>query len=324
MSLLIQKAGILDTIQDDGRYGFQQLGINPGGTMDRIAMRVVNMLVGNDAKEAVLEMHYPSSAIVFEEDSLVAVSGADFSVTINGRELPLNQPAFVQKNSVLQTGKRNKGARLYLAIAGGVQSAEWLGSNSTDSLVGSGGFEGRALQKGDRIFLQKKIKHSFPETALQLLPWQANTRDLYRNAVIRFTVGRDWHELSDHSKIHFTSEQQCISASSNRMGYRLEGPVLERTDQDEKISSAVTRGAIQLLPSGQLIILMADHQTTGGYPVMGHIISADFPSLAQFSPGENFLLQPVTMAEAEYTFARQQLDLQQLQNACNFRLQQYR
>ncbi|MDB5211228.1 MAG: biotin-dependent carboxyltransferase family protein [Sediminibacterium sp.] len=324
MSLHIIKHGLLDLVQDAGRYGYQHLGINPGGVMDSIAMHVANILVGNDPSEAVLEMHFPAAEIEFEETLLIALAGADLSASVDAKEIPVLTPVIIQKGSVLHFGRKQNGARIYLAACGGFAAEEWLGSFSTHTKVKAGGFEGRALQKNDRINLKEKQQPvlSADQTA-KIFPWRANVSDMYREHSFRFIPGNEYWSLDETSKHKLAKETFVISRENDRMGYRLGGVSLQMTATTELISTAVARGTMQLLPDGQLIILMADHQTTGGYPRVGHIITADISSLAQMQAGEKFSLEQVTLADAENLLLKQQMDLQQLQNACNFRLQEY-
>lgn len=322
MSIRVQKPGLLDTLQDRGRYGYQQSGINPGGVMDLSAMRIANMLVGNDPATAVLEMHFPAAVLLFETTTLIALSGADFSPEVEGREVPLHQPVLVKKGAVLQCKKQRKGARMYLAVAGGFVAEQWLHSASTQLQVKAGGFAGRALQKQDSLLLKHANRYSLPEPlqVFETLPWRADIDGVYHEGPIRCIAG---NELDDDSRQLLTDSVFQISRDSNRMGYRLQGPPLPSNLRDELVSTAVTRGTMQLLPSGQLIVLMADHQTTGGYPRLAHVTSADLPVLAQKQAGEEFSLQLVSMTVAEKILREQEMNLQQLQNACNFRLDQY-
>ncbi len=324
MSLLIQKQGLSDTFQDLGRYGYQYLGVNPGGVMDTIAMRIANALVGNSPGEAVLEMHFPASRILFQEPVLFSLTGADFSAAIGDKEIPAGHPVWVNAGSVLHFRARQKGARACLAIQGGFQLSRWLDSCSTHLKAKAGGFRGRALQKNDRIECKQPPARNLPAaTAVEILPWQANVNDFYRNGELRFVAGEEYWLLQNASRQKLEDHAFHISRESDRMGYRIKGESLMLEKPVEMISSAITRGTIQLLPDNQLIVLMADHQTTGGYPRIGHIISADFPTLAQLDTGADFSLQQVTLTEAEDVFCKQELNLQQLQNACNFRLQEF-
>ena len=325
MSLRIIKNGLLDTIQDEGRYGYQHLGINPGGAMDSIAMRVANMLVGNDQGEAVIEMHFPAAEIFFEQSALIALSGANFSAMINTHPVPLNKPLLVQEGSVLRFTKNISECRVYLSIQGGFVADEWLASCSTHLKVKAGGFAGRALQRYDRILLKQNSTHVFvnEEEAYRILPWQANITDMYTMGNFHFTPGAEYEYLDELSKAHLEAGVFIISKQSDRMGYRLEGPPIQLTTPMELISTAVTKGTIQLLPDGQLIVLMADHQTTGGYPRVAHVISADISSLSQTGVGQKIIFIQTHSSTAENMLLQQQRNLQQLQNACTFRLQEY-
>lgn len=325
MSVRIVKPGLLDTIQDAGRYGYQHLGINPGGVMDRIAMRIANALVGNSANEAVLEMHFPAAEMVFETTVLIALAGADFSASINHKEVPLHYPVLVKQGAALTFIEKKKGSSVYLAVEGSFETIQWLGSSSTHLQVHAGGLEGRQLHKHDRLLLKKESNYLFEESHsfFEVLSWQAKVADFYSEGKIRCVPCNEFEWLNDVSKKAFASTPFSISRNSDRMGYRLQGTALQTTIVKEMLSTAVTRGTIQLLPNGQLIVLMADHQTTGGYPRVAHIISADMASLAQYADGDTFHLQMVTMEEAENSLRAQEMNLQQLINACNFRLQQY-
>jgi antagonist of KipI len=325
VSLFITKKGLLDTLQDGGRYGFQELGINPGGAMDCIAMRLVNYLVGNNPFEPILEMHFPAAEILLESPMLIALGGADFTAVINGNEVPLLHPVLVQKKATLKFIHRKKGARIYLSVQGGIPAQKWLNSASTNLKIHAGGFEGRALKKNDRIFCKRKTRFDSKEESgdFVLFPWKVNTDGLYRKICFRFIPGFEFGLLTDEAKKTMLNTNFTISNLSDRMGYRLEGTSLLLAKPINLLSSAVTRGTIQLLPNGQLIILMADHQTTGGYPRVGHIISSDFSSLAQLAAGDVFALETTTSTIAEEAMRQQEINLQQIQNACNFRLNDF-
>lgn len=325
MCIRIKKSGLLDTIQDAGRFGFQQLGINPGGAMDIMAMKIGNALVGNSMEEAVLEMHFPAAKIEFDQTVLIALSGADFGATINNDNIPLNCPVIVKAGAILQFTKNNFGARIYLSVKGGFQANEWLHSFSTNLLVNAGGYKGRSLQKNDVLTIRNF--HSIPDFTgnkpYQCLSWSANIADFYVSDHLRFIPGAEYYDLLENSRKTLVTTHFMITKQSDRMGYRLNSIPLQVNMKKEMISTAVTKGTIQLLPDGQLIILMAEHQTTGGYPRIGHIISADISSLAQMKAGEKFTLQKIDIQTAEKLVLTQQRNLQQLQNACNFHLQAF-
>ena len=312
----VVQQGLLDTIQDAGRYGYQHLGINPGGVMDRIALSIANSLVGNEATEAVIEMHFPASAFVFEADALIALSGGDFGAMVNGLPVSINKPVLISKYSVLRFTKPVSGARCYLAIAGGLALVPWLNSYSTHLKAGAGGFEGRRLQKGDRLPFKETNNYAdlLKSREIWALPWTPDMRGLY-------TDGgniRVMNAPASLTEAAFTLTEQC-----DRMGFRLRGTPLKIQHKEERLSAGVSRGTIQLLPDGQLIILMADHQTTGGYAHIGHVITADLPTLAQLSPGQQLHFSTVSHETAVTLFKEQEQLLLFMQNACNLRLQDW-
>ena len=321
MGLHILKPGIADSIQDMGRYGYQQLGIPPGGVMDRIAATVANTLVGNKIDEPVLEMHFPAATILFESSMMIALTGADFCAQINGNEVLINQPILVPARSELRFMKHKRGSKVYLSVEEGFQTSQWLGSNSTSVLLHKGGQEGRNLIKND--LLEFNNQEDLEIDALTHLPWRASLAEFYSDNLIAFMPGAEYSQLEKISQTSMVTNKYTVSTYSNRMGYRLEGQALLLSNKKECLSSAVSFGTIQLLPNAQMIVLMADHQTTGGYPRIGHVASSSLPTLAQVSAGELIQFELVTRDEAEIMYLQQQQNLQQLQNACNFRLQEY-
>ena len=325
MSLKVIKAGLLDSIQDAGRYGYQQLGINPGGVMDRYSLQAINILLSNAPGEAVIEMHFPAPAFRFEQEAMIALGGADFHATINGEPIPSWHPVLVNKNRVLQFEKRISGGRCYLAVKNGFDIQPWLGSASTNLKAGAGGFRGRALQKEDVLAFKKPNSYSryLEEKDFVVLPWSSGPD--WEHSVRRFNIvpGNEWERVEQLSGNQLFQQAFTILNASDRMGYRLNGIPLKTGNKGELISSAVSFGTIQLLPDGQLIILMADHQTTGGYPRIAHVISADLPGLAQQIPGDKINFKLTNHAFAEKELFNQQHHLAQLQNACTFRLEEF-
>lgn len=323
MSLQVIKAGVLDTIQDDGRYGYQHLGINPSGAMDRYAMHIANLLVGNHTGEGVIEMHFPSSAFLFGYPALIAIAGADFSATVNGDPVPNLHPVWVNRNDVLQFQKPVKGARVYLAIAGGFGIKKWLHSYSTNLKAKAGGYNGCSLQKGDEILFRQSFPNTPGSSDFKILPWKAE--DDWGDPIKEIAVlkGNEWDRLTEAAKEFFSTGSFMITQQSDRMGYRLNNKPLQARTTEELVSAAVSFGTVQLLPDGKLIILMADHQTAGGYPRIAHVITAHHSKLAQIKAGEEIRFRLIHQAEAENLYLQQQRHLKQLQNACTFRLEQF-
>ncbi len=294
MTLLVRKPGILDTIQDCGRFGFRRFGINTCGAMDASALRIGSIILGNQECEAGLEMHFPAPVLEFGRSAAFALSGAEFDARLNSEPIERNAIHTDKKRDVLEFKKRISGQRCYLIVKDGFKLDAWLGSKSTYLAAKVSGFEGRQLRKGDVLTIKpgKPSLHSL----------RASTefdRKNSRNYPLRFIPGPDYRDLTALSMLALRNGEFLVRKNSNRMGYRLEGPPLHLLYDDEKISAAVTFGTIQLLPDSQLIILMADHQTSGGYPNIGTITSCDLSVAAQLGPGDSIKLEPVTIAKAE-------------------------
>jgi len=326
MSLKILKAGMLDSIQDSGRLGYQQFGINPGGAMDKYAVAIANILVGNNTDEAVIEMHFPAPAIFFEEPTMIALSGADFSANINGTPIPLNHAVIINKNTTLQFLTPKNKSRCYLAVKDGVKISKWLNSYSTNLVAEAGGFSGRKLLKDDILELNSStnIYKLQDNDDFKILPWSAN-EDFGIQYKEEFLVmpGSEWDWLDKASQEKFLKNPFFISHNSDRMGYRLASEPLHSATKTELVSSAVNFGTIQLLLGGQLIVLMSDHQTTGGYPRIANVITAHLPKLAQLKTGDAVQFKLVDIATAELLFLAQQKHLQILHRSCHDQLKKY-
>jgi antagonist of KipI len=323
MSIQIIKPGLFTTIQDEGRKGFQHLGINPNGAMDIRAMQTANALVLNDVSEAVLEFYFPAPILKFTQPAFIAISGADFLAETNGIKIPINQPIFIPANTTIQFTSKKWGQVGYLAVQGGFELSEWLNSYSTNVKAGAGGFEGSILKAGDSIDLHLKASNKATSKEYSIMPWKASVNNFYHTNALQIIPGNEFENLTTNAQSLFLSTAFTILSQSDRMGYRLNGPTLELSANKEMISSAVTKGTIQLLPNGQCIVLMADHQTTGGYPRIGHVISADLPTLAQKGINDAIYFTPTTMEKAEKLLLNQEQHLHQLTNACILQLDAY-
>jgi antagonist of KipI len=321
MGLEILKPGLLTTIQDTGRHGFQKDGIIVSGAMDTFALRVANLLVGNAQHEAALEITLTGPSIRFTEDQLIALSGADLSPTINGESIAMWRPVHVKKDSILEFNAPKSGCRSYLAVAGGLDLPQVLGSYATYLRAGIGGFQGRALQAGDvipcRTCDEQGIAQSFSSSKWtpdpQLYP------NYQPNPCIRAIKGPEYELFSETSRAQIWSERFQVSVQSDRMGFCLQGVSLYLEEPVELISSAVAFGTVQVPPEGKPIVLMADHQTTGGYPRILQVISADLPILAQVVPGQTISFEEVTLEEAQQLYIQQEQHLVQLARAVHLK-----
>ncbi|HEV2481092.1 MAG TPA: biotin-dependent carboxyltransferase family protein [Puia sp.] len=317
MAFSIIKPGLLDTIQDLGRNGFGNWGVNPGGAMDIYAAQVANLLVGNDQHEAVIEIHFPGPQILFEQNTLIAITGADFSPTVNDEVIPRWQPVVVRKNTVLHFPSLVQGGRCYLSVHGGYCLKKWLNSYSTSLKAGVG----LQLKKGDELpFNESTIYFAGllkEQNNFEILPWRVNTEKIYQYPhEIGVIPGHEWVMLSSGARESFTEDNYIIHPSSDRMGYQLSGAPLLLDAPVELVSSAVSFGTVQLLPGGQLIVLMADHQTTGGYPRIAHVVSAHLPKLAQLRPSDTIQFKLMDLESAEQLLVSRQKELHILQRSC--------
>ena len=316
MGILVQKAGVLDTIQDLGRNGFRKFGINPNGVMDRNALRLINILLGNTENQSAIEMHFPASEFVFNEEAIFTLGGADFTATLNKNPLDLLRVHYAKKGDLLKFSRKRRGNRCYLGVNGGFEVENWLNSSSTNLIAKVGGKEGRTLQKGDEIVFNTAQTTKGAAGNLQVA---GNLRPEIETQVrLRLTPGAEYRRLTGISEQNFLEKTFRITQDSNRMGYKLEGTPLHLLNTSEVLSSAVNFGTIQLLPNGQMVVLMADHQTTGGYPRIGHIIETDLSKLAQCGPGDEVGFDLVSLAEAERCRADYERDLSFLRVGVRF------
>lgn len=319
----MQKSGLLSTVQDLGRRNFRRFGINPNGAMDARAARLINILLGNEETEAVLEMHFPAPVLEFENNAVVALGGADLGARLDDEPLENWRPHFVKKGSVLKFTKKVFGNRAYLAIENGFAVEKWLDSFSTNLRAEVGGFAGRSLRKDDRVFFNEISETKNRESPGHLkFPYKISRRLIPRYSSLptaRVVAGAEFESLTALGEQRFLTENFTISNDSDRMGFRLAGAPLFALDKIEMISSAVDFGTIQLLPDGQTIILMADHQTSGGYPRVAHVVSSDLPVLAQLGAGDKVNFELVSIADAENLLLESEKDLNLLKIACSFK-----
>ncbi len=315
MGMLIQKPGLLATFQDLGRRGFGRFGVNPGGVIDTAAARIANALCGNSDSEPVLEMNFPAPEIKFTSDCVFVLSGADLDARLNGSPIVSGRLRSASVGDVVSFAGRRSGAIAYLAVRGGFLLEDWLGSLGTNLAAGMGGFHGRAVRKGDQVEFGED--HS---AAPRLIASHTLFPFYTPFPTVRFVRGPEHEIMTDRSAEVLRKITFSVSANSNRMGFRLSGPELSPKEPFEMISSGVNFGTIQLLPDGRLIILMADHQTTGGYPRIATIIPTDLPLVAQLVPGDKIGFHEVTLEDAENLFFEFERDLNLLRTACKFKL----
>lgn len=316
MSIVFQKSGILTTLQDLGRCGYRRSGVNPNGVMDQAAARILNILLGNDDNEAVIEMHFPAPQILFESSAIIAIGGADFLPVFDGEPLQNWRPFFAKKGGQLNFKNKSSGNRAYLAIQGGFKTKHWLNSTSTNLTAQIGGYDGRKFANGDRLAFNKKIKRHPNLAAAQVS--SSMIPPYSRFPTVRTIAGAEFELLNEEARSKLLEQDFMILTNSNRMGFRLQGEPISLAQPHEFISTAVNFGTIQLLPDGQLIVLMADHQTSGGYPRIAHVISHDLPLIAQVGANDKVAFHMIEQQEAEHLAVEFESELNFFRVGCRF------
>jgi antagonist of KipI len=337
MSLSIIRPGLLTTVQDLGRPAYQHLGVVVSGALDAVALRVANLLVGNPEGAAGLEITLLGPTIRFEADHLIALTGADLSPTLNGQPAPQHRPVAVRAGTVLAFGAARAGCRAYLGVAGGLAVPLVLGSRATYLRAALGGWHGRALRAGDELPVGEPtaagqqlwqavnsapLATSFVDIGWAAARWTPGPALCPRPSpapIIQAVRGPECEQFTEASQRAFWHEPFTITPAADRMGYRLQGPALTRAIPTELLSSAVTFGTVQVPPGGQPIALLADAQTTGGYPRLAQVITADFGALAQAPPGQALRFQEVSLAEAQAQYLAQERVLRALQRAIHLK-----
>jgi antagonist of KipI len=333
MSLKVHRAGILTTLQDRGRYGYQRYGMPVGGVMDEHSHRLANLLVGNPEGEATLEFTLAGPRLEFTQSALIAICGGDFAPTISGREVPLARPVLVRAGSVLDLAVCRLGCRAYLAVGGGFDVPVVMGSKSTYLPGGIGGYQGRSLRRGDELQIKPASTTLYPslQRALQTAEnfvcpkWSVHANSAllaHDHHRIRFMQGRHFMLFSEASRSQITSAEFRIAANSDRMGYRLEGPSLSLNQPGDILPEAVTFGSIQVPSDGKPIVLMANRQTTGGYPLIGEVASIDLPLLAQLPPGATLRFEPITLEQSQQLYLQREREMALMREALRERAKQ--
>ncbi len=300
--------GLLATVQDLGRKGFGPMGVSPSGAADPVALRIGNRLVGNAESAAALEMTLLGGTFLFPEGALAALTGSDFGASLDGADRPPWTSFEVKPGQTLRLGPTRSGARCYLCIQGGIAVKPFLGSASTHLLSGLGGYQGRALRKGDvlktgdsdvassRTLSTNRSKKVRPKVQERLRP----------RKILRVTSGPQSGWFSHAAEKVLYGGTYRVSEEANRMGLRLHGPPIPEGAHGGMISEGVSLGAVQIAASGMPIILFVEQQTTGGYAKMANVISADFGSLGQLRPRDEIRFKRVTFETARKLLMEQE------------------
>ena len=300
MAITIVAPGLLTTVQDTGRWGHQHYGVSVSGAMDVVSLHGANRLVGNPLTAAALEVTLVGPTLRFERDTRIAVCGAAFDLRLGDHQVSLDTLIHAGSGQMFTFGRRMSGARAYLAAAGGIDLTPVLGSRSTHIPSRMGGLEGRALTAGDTLTLG--AVHGAPVRPTPDAKWKR--RPVVGGARVRVLPGahHDWFDADVVEQLRQT--RYTVSPVSDRMGYRLAGdPLVPRRDR-QVLSQALPIGALQVPPSGGIIVAMADRQTSGGYPRIATVISADIPRLGQLAPGDWLEFEPCDRPTAREALSR--------------------
>ena len=311
MSITVLNPGLLTTVQDQGRIGYQQFGVSVSGVMDPRSAALANILVGNDEKEAVLECTMMGPHLQINQANCIAITGGDLMPTLDGKPIPNYTAVKVEAGQVLKFTMPKTGCRAFIAFAGGLDIPEVMGSRSTYMKAKIGGMEGRKLQKDDVIGFRApkaELKNmNFRSMASEFVPRKEYT--------VRVVLGPQDDYFTDAGIQTFLSEVYTVTPEFDRMGCRLEGAVIQHKDGGDIISDGIAFGAIQVPSSGQPIIMLGDRQTTGGYTKIANVISADFRILAQLKQGDKVRFEQVSVKFAQDALLTQRAALKTIRNA---------
>ncbi|MFB2120084.1 biotin-dependent carboxyltransferase family protein [Parapedobacter sp. 2B3] len=321
MRIAIIKPGLLSTVQDMGRWQHLSQGVPRSGAMDALSARIANLAVGNTIDKAVIEFTYADALFRSEDDLLLAYSGDGAVLKAGSYVLPSDRPVYVPFGTEICLAPNASGCRTYLAVAGGWDVAEVLGSRSTYITAAFGGYEGRALRPGDLLHAADNhtaitaawCRHLWGR-AIRYPPWAiARGHFLPPNRYsIRVVPAREFAWFVGKSVVDLLSAPFTVSTRCNRMGYHLEGPALHRTVDRELISTAVVPGTVQVTGDGNPLLLMADCQTTGGYPRIAQVATVDMPLCAQLKPGDMIFFNEISRSEAEKLYLHRENQLNRL------------
>ncbi len=309
----IIKPGLLTTVQDLGRSGYQQYGVTVSGVMDNASARLANILVGNDEGEGLLEITMLGPEIELLEDMVVAITGGDLLPVLNGNAVAMGKSILAKSGDRLAFRGVKNGCRSYVAFSGGIQVPILMGSKATFTRGSIGGFEGRALKTGDILTIGD------PGKPLNLLIGRELRESWYeynQTIELRVVLGPQADAFTEAGVKTFFSNAYAVTNECDRMGYRLEGEKIQHKKGGDIISDGIAMGAIQIPSHGQPIIMMADRQTTGGYTKIGNVVTVDLPKVAQAKPGDKIVFKEVALEEAHRLLRELENKIEAFKNQC--------
>ena len=313
MGISVENGGILTTVQDEGRFGYQAYGVSTSGAMDSHAFHIANLLVGNKMTEGALEMTFMGPTLTFTCDNIIAVTGGDLMPLLDGQPMPMYQAVLVRKGQKLQFGGARNGCRGYIAFAGGLEIPEVMGSKSTLLRNNLGGVKGRKLEKGDTIAF------TAPKTELSNMENRKVPADIYPadEVVLRVVLGPQDDEFTERGIRSFFWNSGVITDEFDRMGCRIEREPIEHKGDGNINTDGISLGSIQVPANGKPIIMLADRQSTGGYAKIGTVISVDLPKIAQSRPGQKVRFIQVSLELAQSLYIRERNKMLELDEKLN-------
>lgn len=311
MGFRVLKGGLLTTVQDMGRTGFQSQGFGVGGVMDRRSFRIANLLLDNPENEAALECTLIGPTLEFTSPMIIALAGGDFRPELNDEPVKMYTALYVKKGDVLRVGSARTGRTCYIAFSNYLSVPVVLGSRSTNLKCGIGGFKGRKLEAGDYIETRITRRQYLPYFLSRTLPLHEFDSDA---VTVRVIMGPQEDRFSKKGLETFLTAEYTVSADFDRMGLRLDGPFIESKKGSDIISDGIAYGAIQVPSHGKPIVLLSDRQTTGGYAKIAAAASVDIPKLAQRRTGDRIRFVPITVQQAQRLLHEEEAEMQEYRN----------
>ncbi|WP_442591773.1 biotin-dependent carboxyltransferase family protein [Pedobacter sp. AW31-3R] len=329
MQIRILKPGLHTTIQDLGRTQYLSQAVPISGALDPLSARIANLALGNPETTAVLEFSYANASFSCLTDILIAYAGGGAVLMASGEKLPSRRAIFLPAGTVVSLVHNDNGVRTYLSIAGGWDVPQVLGSRSTYLPAAFGGYEGRLLKKDDLLSSSNtctsatlRMLHELRGESVRSTSWGISDRFLKpgEKNTLRVFPGREINWFEANSIVSLFAEPFRMDLRSNRMGMALKGPQMKRKVREELLSTAVCPGTIQVTGNGEMILLMADCQTTGGYPRIAHVAMADLPLCAQLKPHDQICFHLIDLKEAEDLYTEQEEELKRLVRAIHTKI----
>ena len=310
MGIRVLKAGMLTTVQDLGRTGYQSQGFSVAGVMDVRSFKIANLLLDNPENEAVLEFTLIGPTLQFTSETIIAITGGDFQPTVNGKPCPMYTAVYMNRGDILKFSSARTGTRGYIAFSSYLDIPVVMGSRCTNLKSGIGGYKGRKLKDEDYIGFRIKRRYlpHFLSRTLDLDEFDAEEETL------RVVLGPQDYRFSKQGIKTFLSESYTISSEFDRMGCRLEGPYIASKEMGDMISDGIAYGSIQVPSHGKPIILLSDRQTTGGYPKIATVASVDIPKLVQRKTDHKIRFVAITVQEAQKLYLEQEDEFLKMRN----------